>query len=110
MNEEEQRISIAEACGWDGAASMVVGPTVNFPVDDDSKPEWSFIEQLPDYLNDLNDCHEMEKTLINRGACSFWHGWMESACKTPEAAFHATARQRCEAFLKTIGKWKEDQE
>jgi len=63
-----------------------------------------FVEYLPDYLNDLNAMHGAEKTLdyndLNdmEESVSFHFG------VTP---FHATASQRAEAFLRTIGEWEE---
>lgn len=76
---------------------------------------------VPDYINDLNAMHEVEKGGVN------WADYIENLkrvvgeCDHPKAepAFneklsvwnmiHATATQRAEAFLRTIGKWKEAQ-
>lgn len=71
---------------------------------------------LPDYLNDLNAMHEAEKILQER--CIFWPDYVDELAKMfPSArrdqranwsqAIHATAAQRAEAFLHTIGKWEE---
>ena len=74
-----------------------------------------FPDELPDYLSDLNAMHEAEKVLsdeqwpiyLNRleevtGAQE--HGtWWECL----RSAHHATAPQRAEAYLRTIGKWEE---
>ena len=65
---------------------------------------------IPDYLNDLNAMHSAEKSLgeIERerytdNICGItpcnYDGWFSCA--------HATAAQRAEAFLKTIGKWED---
>jgi len=69
--------------------------------------EYEDIDALPDYLNDLNACHEMEKTLDSNQrwiydkklACCLIDnsthiedGWM----------WHATAAQRADAFLLTV--------
>jgi len=57
----------------------------------------------PDWCNDLNAMHKAEKTIldINDG-----YGWelSRTECFT---VWHATARQRAEAFLRTLGKWEE---
>ena len=65
---------------------------------------------MPDYLNDLNACHQMEKVLTHDqhidymewlGLCDDDHGhkvW---------AYVHATAAERCKAFLRTLGLWEE---
>jgi hypothetical protein len=61
---------------------------------------------LPDYPNDLNAVHEAEKKLdVNP--------WQQYINLLPDiiedwrSPIHATARQRCEALLKTVGLWKE---
>jgi len=61
----------------------------------------------PDYCRDLNAMHEAEKILFttnNWDACAY-----EAALQkeTTSWAWHSTAKQRAEAFLKTIGKWKD---
>ena len=89
MTPEQQRIAIAEACGW---KTGYRDPEAWHP--------------LPDYLNDLNAMHEAEGILTNEQIevyCSFlqkpqWGIWW---------GIHATAAQRAEAFLRTIGKWEE---
>lgn len=61
---------------------------------------------LPDYLNDLNDMHEAEKVLTNEQLevyCNILHKPNHGVYW----AIHATASQRAEAFLRTIGKWEE---
>jgi hypothetical protein len=61
--------------------------------------------RIPDYCGDLNAMHEAEKTLENHQL------WMVTTAlagivlvDTPIA--HATARQRAEAFLRVVGKWR----
>lgn len=81
---------------------------------------WTFV---PDYLNDLNAMHEAEKTLdskpIDERSMYYdflllvtpgWPPWLPSG--EPPDSFEmdwkivrATAAQRAEAFLRTIGKW-----
>jgi hypothetical protein len=100
MTQEEQRIAIAEACGW---KTGYRDPEAWHP--------------LPDYLNDLNAMHEAEKVLgiLERGT---YQNILGSACGgireddgghfvSHRESIHATASQRAEAFLRTIGKWKE---
>jgi hypothetical protein len=104
MNKEQQRITIAEACGWtkisDWKAAGING----------KHPTEPWTEVIPDYLNDLNAMHEAVKTLpqnikpryfaclcfVVRGAISL-NGYSK--------ATEATAAQRAEAFLRTIDKW-----
>jgi hypothetical protein len=65
-----------------------------------------------DPLNDLNACHEMEKVLTD----GQWLEYERQICRLnynktkyswAKSCIYATASQRCEAFLKTIGKWQE---
>jgi hypothetical protein len=110
MSPEQKRIAIAEACGWKhyGCTGCAYSPCVC--------NEWIHestdfsATRLPDYLGDLNACHEMEKTLTDDQVDSYlgalltftWRG-----CK-PSGQFrdlgewrtlHATAAQRADAFL-----------
>jgi hypothetical protein len=109
MKPEKQRIAIAEACGWKNAdhpdaMKLKQGWTMPEKWCMDPKGVLRFNHHRPDYLNDLNAMHEAEKTLdyndLNdmEKSVSFHFG------VTP---FHATASQRAEAFLRTIGKWEE---
>jgi len=87
MTQEQQRVAIAEACGEDSDSIVR--------------------ELIPDYLNDLNAMHEAEKTLTyaQGGEMTLWIQRMTCAGYGPQ--LFATASQRAEAFLRTIGKWKE---
>jgi hypothetical protein len=69
------------------------------------------IEGLPDYLNDLNAMHEAEKMLTESQSAQYERRLMGSRSFVGAAEFwiyHATAAQRAEAFLRTIGKWEND--
>ena len=110
MNPEQQRIAIAEACGWrlfSQFKNLWAPPRSVVEYDCDARP-------LPNYPFDLNDMHEAEKVL---GAC--WPTYCEYLLEIVEPELrtleichrwnllHATATQRAEAFLRTIGKWEE---
>lgn len=59
---------------------------------------------MPDYLNDLNAMHEAEiqlKAEDNHAYGCYCSELYEKYGNTVSL----TAAQRCEAFLKTIGKW-----
>lgn len=66
---------------------------------------------VPDYLNDLNAMHEAEKLLDDQiYSYTMWIikilKWI--ARREPTfALIHATAPQRAEGLLRTIGKWEE---
>ena len=76
---------------------------------------WDFIYEAPDYLRDLNAMHEAEKTLTEaqrdeyttrlKGIVS---GFSQSELQYAWMLTFATAAQRAEAFLRTIGKWRDD--
>ena len=65
---------------------------------------------IPDYCNDLNAMHEAEKTL-SKEQCNIYSDYLALTPQSNEWAsctmWHFKASQRAEAFLKTIGKWKE---
>lgn len=112
MTDNEINIAIAEACGW----TLVHLPACDG--DDLTEPQdacdvWRnpagmFVRDcfLPFYTTDLNAMHEAEKHLtdINHRReyakqLIDWRG--ELGC------VHATSHQRAEAFLRTLGKWKD---
>jgi hypothetical protein len=112
MNKEKQRILIAEACGLTLANSphhSVVGQT---------KDGKTFLP-LPDFLNDLNACHEMEKVLtddqwtcyeqqLRRAVAKADRHEYWSPYRTIESVWCcAKAFQRAEAFLRTLNLWEE---
>lgn len=58
------------------------------------------------YCNDFNAMKSAEDTLTDEemGVMVFW---LSHICKIG-TYWRATARQRAEAFLRTLGKWEED--
>ena len=98
MTPEQQRIAIAEACGW---KTGYRDPEAWHP--------------LPDFLHDLNAMHEAEKVLTvaqrityaNQIGVVLSGGSVGRAIPNWWFIHEATASQRAEAFLRTIGKWKE---
>jgi hypothetical protein len=67
-----------------------------------SDPECAYNSGI-NYCTDLNAMHEAEKTLT----VEEWSDYVEHLPSRWEEAIHATARQRAEAFLRTLGKWEE---
>ena len=95
MTDEQINIAIAKACGWDN---------------DDIERGYTlcqFSEIVPDYCNDLNAMHEAEKIFDNALYCRYIDELCTQAIKGKNSMYLATAAQRAEAFLKTIGKWEE---
>lgn len=79
-----------------------------------AKVSGAFTNSFPDYPNDLNAMHEAEKTLSDADYNEYIHVLNSVCISTAEAGMKqgrsrimsATARQRAEAFLRTLGKWK----
>lgn len=116
MKPEEINVAIAEACGWKNVGRYWLPPQLGMT----SKLHRGD-DGLPCFTIDLNACHEMEETLteiveqdryldglytaiiapveVEYGSVS----WTENS--TRWVFMHATAPQRCEAFLRTKGKW-----
>ena len=115
MTPEAQRIAMAEFCGWTDIkeCSCKKVPRGTHAASDREG-------HLPDYLTDLNAMHEAEKVLNNRdkiryATCLFNEVLgapvsVETANASRDGFFahiHATAAQRAEAFLCTLGLWHE---
>lgn len=109
MTSIEINIAIAEACGWteiEQYTQAIDGWYKYEPNGDHS--------QIPNYCADLNAMHEVENTLIFSERKLFRH-WLQKVKSYDlgddvmiaiDECVHATARQRAEAFLKTLGKWE----
>ena len=109
MNDEEINRAIAEHLGWRcqshvpeqnkaGAIMCWIPP---------GKHEWHPV-QIPNYCGDLNAMHEAEKAFTSV-QCSFYTYSMREVITKHDASrrtWHATACQRAEAFLRTVGKWR----
>lgn len=73
--------------------------------------------EVPNFYGDLNACHEMEKSLKDTPVYNFWYGYFQHlSCVCGNSSNNnirlyrcitATAPQRCEAFLRTVGKWQD---
>jgi hypothetical protein len=103
MTPEQQRIVIAEACGWENVAPRIV-KNVKHQGDDITVGIWSDNGWIPDYLNDLNAMHEAEKVLVSLQWVSYLKRLQTLCDESVTWPIHATAAQRAEAFLRTIGK------
>ena len=63
-----------------------------------------------DFCSDLNAMHEAEKHSLS----NIWHVYINELANATDSEdpcdhhfFCATARQRAEAFLRTLGKWND---
>jgi hypothetical protein len=90
MTDEQINLAITEAIGAD--------------------PHWKCAK---DYCTDLNAMHEAEKVLApknwDRFSEKWWNYYHHLLDGDVQKTIHATARQRAEAFLRTLGKWEEVQ-
>lgn len=124
MSPEAQRIAITEACGlkprvicehWKhpGRSATIEGcpacpphlKTCCLRILCDHPSEGA---SCKDYLNDLNAMHEAEKVLTEEQLKDYadWLLVISNSVSSLHASwFNATARQRAEAFLRTLGLW-----
>ena len=110
MTPEQQRIAIAEACGW---TDIVDSPARLHIVGCRHKEKHLGLVPIPDYPSDLNAMHEAEKYRwigdlkrlhTNTIVYNAWNLYRANL----KHNVHATAAHRAEAFLKTIGKWTDE--
>lgn len=97
MTPEAQRIAIAEACGQLRWTNL----------------DGKYYPDCPHYLTDLNAMHAAEEVLIRCSLFQDYWPWLEhiTAKELRKGSCYfcrATAAQRAEAFLRTLGKWEED--
>ena len=99
MTPEAQQIAIAEACGWirtnDWASGWMI-KTDNWPR--------GIPGTLPDYFNDLNAMHQVEK-ILNADQLEQHRNHLAQIEGSFMHAINADASVRAEAFLRTINKW-----
>lgn len=119
MDIYEQRLVIAEACGYVRPTpeeqkhhGLAVGVMYNAPKEDERR-RYGFV---PDYPRDLNAMFMAESHLREdqwskyiRELHFVWSRTRIDARPTAmKQTIHATCQQRCEALLRTIGKWAEE--
>lgn len=111
MTPEEKRIAIAEACGWT-CFKEEIKPAITYLWACPLGVEGDF-DIVPDYINDLNAMHEAEKVLTEEQWGPYCVTLNKIACRIPCGNTHtcgytiaATAAQRADAFLMTIGELK----
>jgi len=115
MTPQKQQLAIAEACGWilhPKHAGLDLPLELTAWVKPGLQPR--MFRELPDYLNDLDACFQMEECLSNKNKLV---NYQEHLCRVvsrlgepwPQLIYHATAAQRCEAFLRTLNLWTEEE-
>lgn len=114
MSDERINKRIALLCGWKRDSQNGFQPT--WKNTDGTRYAESL---LPNYTSDLNACHEFEKTLTDEQFDAFQIELSRVVFKhlcvvtypvgfKQRSFWNATARQRCEAFLRVQGKWEEE--
>ena len=105
MTDQEINQTIAAALGWSKLTkdpAMMVQYTAQMP---DGK--WGMV---PDYCNDLNAMHEAEMLCLRSGSAVERYRsqitTLQSRLVSVEMDLTATARQRAEAFLRTLNLWQ----
>lgn len=92
MTDDEIMIVVAQSVGWKRV-----------------RQHWELNEEMA-FLND-SPMHWVEKTLTFDQAGEY-ERLLAAVSKPrdgscPPPSYHYSARQRCEAYLRTIGKWRE---
>jgi hypothetical protein len=102
MTDKQINAAIAQECGWTEIRDNVVGKA---PGETANR-----VMFLPNYSTSLNMIHEAERVILPK----FSHFYANKLalitgvdCSDDPDFFCATARQRAEAFLRTLGKWEE---
>ena len=112
MTPDQQQRAIEKVCGWKPHPDGIGYYQGEHSVWKSSKPS-------PDYLNDLNACHEAEKVLTyeQKEQFVFWLNHLHPSADIHHAEkkrelrldvfdlVHATAAQRAEAFIRTLNLW-----
>jgi len=92
MTPEQQNIAIAEVMGWTRHGCYWL------------KPGSRNTRRLPAYHSDLNACAEFEATLTGNE----WDKYCDHFGGSLRGCASATAPQRCEAFLRVKGLWRDE--
>lgn len=111
MTTDEMRVAVAEVCGWRNVRVR----------DEDGWIEGTTSlgarRDVPHYDIDLNEMAKAEETLFPTQVHQLnepdrfaeYHARLDMMCVGhPGGAIRATAAQRCEAFLRATGRWKDE--
>ena len=105
MTDEQINAAIAEACGW---TDIFLHPEFGLMGTPPNTPGLRTAVEF--YTVDLNAMHEAEKMLSK----AQWEDFVQhlandwsSVSDAWKDVCHTTARQRAEAFLRTLGKWEQ---
>ena len=108
MTDIEINTAISAACGWKPCEQCLRHGY---------KDQWrtpsgdgcEHVSELPNYCHNLNMMWEAEAVLGSAGRIIYQDKLIDTGTKDNNCCnwdiIHATARQRAEAFLRTIGRW-----
>jgi len=108
MTDQEINRAVAESVGW-----------IRREPDCWVHPQHGYLRGdnlgcCPDYCNDLNAMHEVENSMTDKMHDKLRNVlWLRMIQTTPRrehvsrGVHSATARQRAEAYLRTVGKWRD---
>lgn len=104
MSDEQINAAIAQACGYECREPYAQGWVLP------NKTAWQLT--IPNYCTDLNAMHDAEILIQDRNKylniLASVTEPIDGLPKDHDWAFtRATARQRAETFLRTLGKWEE---
>lgn len=104
MTDEQINAAIAKELGWTQVEAIHRSGRA---------PSATYVgrEFIPNYCTDLNAMHEALMTLKDYSVRKYYTQMLEAVVDEPLRfyAIASTARQRAEAFLRTLGKWEEVQ-
>lgn len=108
-------IAIAEFTGWKQSEGdkQAVKSWLGMTGED-----WGIYHGIPEYWYDLNDCYKFEETMSVREVFDYCLILKETILRRARLnidkgfvgeyrLIHATSEERCEAFLRLKGKWKD---
>ena len=106
MTDKQINAAIAEACGWTEIRDSIVGKAPG--------ETCNRVMFLPIYCSNLNAMAAAEAVLKVADTHEYTNLLHDIACKNQEQTgkwlpYSIPARQRAEAFLRTLGKWEEVQ-
>jgi len=111
LTQDEKRIRIAEACGWEwlpygGTMAWYFRGVMRwFRATLGLRTDVIATDPLPDYFNDLNAAHAMEKAICDRRLSYYIELEREMDTVDSTLVISATAAQRAEAFGRTLNLW-----
>lgn len=107
MTDEQINIAIHKLLGFTIVSDGITHCLTPCGPKTERDPEGYLLKECPDYANDLNAMHKLESLYIEMD--EWWSAYLGHIGTqwSRQRAAHAPARQRAEAFLRALGKWKD---